>query len=172
MFLYKTHSSASRWTEDLMLSGKSFIKIRNRIGPKTDPWGTPDNTGTGPEAWPSKTTCWVHPESHELIHLRVDPLITWQSNLCNSLLCGILSKAFANSMMIKSVCLCPQFAAPSRLLMMSCTNCTNWVLQDLWLRNPCWQSASMLSKAKCVLMFLTSICSRVLQQMHVSNTGL
>ena len=34
----------------LMLSGRSSIKIRNRIGPKTDPWGTPDNTGTGSEA--------------------------------------------------------------------------------------------------------------------------
>ena len=31
----------------LMLSNKSFMKIKNRIGPKTDPWGTPDNTGTG-----------------------------------------------------------------------------------------------------------------------------
>ena len=45
-FLYRTQSSANRQTEDLMFSGKSFIKIRNRIGPKTDPWGTPDNTGT------------------------------------------------------------------------------------------------------------------------------
>ena len=25
-----------------------------------------------------------------------------------------------------------------------CTNCTSWVSQDLRLRNPCWQSASML----------------------------
>ena len=37
-----------------MLSGKSFIKIGNRIGPKTDPWGTPDNVGTGSDALPSK----------------------------------------------------------------------------------------------------------------------
>ena len=29
----------------------------------------------------------------------------------------------------------------------------------------------MLSKAKCLLMLLTSICSRVLQQMQVSDTG-
>ena len=28
---------------------KSFMKIRKRIGPKTDPWGTPDKTGTGSE---------------------------------------------------------------------------------------------------------------------------
>ena len=81
-------------------------------------------------------------------------------------------KAFAKSIMIKSVCVCPRFTAPSRLLMISCTNCTNWVLQDLWPRKPCWQSASMLSKAKCLLMLLTNICSRVLQQMHVSDTGL
>ena len=28
-----------------------------------------------PSRWPSKTACWVRPESHELIHLWVDPLI-------------------------------------------------------------------------------------------------
>ena len=33
-----------------MLSDKSFIKMRNRFVPKTDPRGTPDNTGTGSEA--------------------------------------------------------------------------------------------------------------------------
>ena len=33
------------------------MKIKKRIGPKTNPWGTPDKTGTGSEAWPSKTTC-------------------------------------------------------------------------------------------------------------------
>ena len=26
------------------------LKMRNRTGPKTDPWGTPDRTGTGSEA--------------------------------------------------------------------------------------------------------------------------
>ena len=85
--------------------------------------------------------------SHELIHLWVDPLIPLYSNLCNSLLCGALSKALAKSIMTKYVCFCHQFTAPSRLLMMSCTNWTNWVSQDLWLRKPCWQSVSMLSKA-------------------------
>ena len=48
--LYKTQSSANRRTEDLILSSKSFMKIRKRIGPKTDPWGTPNKTGTGSEA--------------------------------------------------------------------------------------------------------------------------
>ena len=56
MFLYKTQSSAKRRTDDLIFSGRSLIKMRNRAGPKTDPWGTPDRTGTGSEAWPSNTT--------------------------------------------------------------------------------------------------------------------
>ena len=43
-------------TEDLMLSGRSFMKLRNRTGSTIDPWGTPDSTGTGSDAWPSKTT--------------------------------------------------------------------------------------------------------------------
>ena len=33
-------------------------------------------------------------------------------------------------------------------------------------------TVSMLYKAKCLLMLLTRICSRVLQQMPVSDTGL
>ena len=53
----RTQSSANMQTEDLILSSKSFMKNRKRIGPKADPWGTLDKTGTGSEAWPSKTTC-------------------------------------------------------------------------------------------------------------------
>ena len=37
MFLYRTQLSADRQTEDLMLSGRSIMKIRKSIGPKTDP---------------------------------------------------------------------------------------------------------------------------------------
>ena len=56
MFLYKTQLSAKRRTDDLIFSGRSLIKMRNRTGPKTDPWGTPDRTETGSKAWPSNTT--------------------------------------------------------------------------------------------------------------------
>ena len=49
-------SSANSRTDDLILSGRSLMKIRNRTGPKTDPCGTPDRTGTGSEARPSNTT--------------------------------------------------------------------------------------------------------------------
>ena len=36
--------------DDLIFSGRSFLKMRNRTGPKTDFWGTPDRTRTGSEA--------------------------------------------------------------------------------------------------------------------------
>ena len=69
MFLYRTQTSASRQTEDLILSGRSFIKVRNRIGPKTDPWDTRDGTETGSVACLSNTTCPVRPKVHEMNHL-------------------------------------------------------------------------------------------------------
>ena len=77
VYSYTRHSHLQ--TEDLMLSDRSLIRMRNRnrTGPRTDPWGTLDSTWTGSEAWPSKSTCWVRPESHELIHLWVDPLIPY-----------------------------------------------------------------------------------------------
>ena len=37
MFLYKTQSTAKGRTDDLIFSGRSLIKMRNRTGPKTDP---------------------------------------------------------------------------------------------------------------------------------------
>ena len=52
--VYTLHSRLR--TEDL-ISGRSSLKVRNRIGPKTDPWGTPDSTGIESEAWSSNTTC-------------------------------------------------------------------------------------------------------------------
>ena len=42
-----SQSSAKRRTDDLILSGRSFMKIKERTGPKIDPLGTPDSTGTG-----------------------------------------------------------------------------------------------------------------------------
>ena len=52
-----------------MLSDRSFMKMRNRTGPRTDPWGTTDSTGTGSEAWPSKKNLLSAPREP-----RVDPL--------------------------------------------------------------------------------------------------
>ena len=75
MFLYRTQSSANKRTDDLMLSGRSLMNTKKRTGPRPEPWGTPDKTRTESDTWPSSTTCCERLESHELIHLCVDPLI-------------------------------------------------------------------------------------------------
>ena len=43
---YTAVSSANRRTCDCTLSGRSFMYNRNKIGPRTDPCGTPEETGT------------------------------------------------------------------------------------------------------------------------------
>ena len=48
-------------------SGKSFMKIRNRIGPRTVPWGTPDVTETDAEEVPFMTTVCVLSDKNDLI---------------------------------------------------------------------------------------------------------
>ena len=52
IFLYNTQSAAKRRSDDLIFSGRSIIKMRKRTGPKTDPWGSPNRTGTGTEVTP------------------------------------------------------------------------------------------------------------------------
>ena len=47
---------------------------KKRSGPKTEPYGTPDVTGTSGEHSPSSTTAWVRPHRKELIHFNVLPL--------------------------------------------------------------------------------------------------
>ena len=37
-----------------MLSGRSLMKIKNNMGSITEPWRTPENTGTGSESTPIK----------------------------------------------------------------------------------------------------------------------
>ena len=44
-------------------SGKSFMQMRNKIGPNTVPWGTPDVTGTVLDDIPFTTTVCVRSDS-------------------------------------------------------------------------------------------------------------
>ena len=37
----------------------SLMNIRNRMGPNTEPWGTPEVTGHSSDVKPSTTTRWV-----------------------------------------------------------------------------------------------------------------
>ena len=55
---YKAVSSAKSLTLDLTCSGRSFMYARKRIaiGPRTEPCGTPEETGIFPELIPMITT--------------------------------------------------------------------------------------------------------------------
>ena len=83
-----TVSSAKSRTLVLTESGRSFIYARKRHGPNTDPWGTPDKTGTVivSEAHPSISTCLVRHCKNDLTHRAVSGLIPNADNLYISLL--------------------------------------------------------------------------------------
>ena len=53
---YTAVSSAKSHTCDDSFSGRLFMNARNRIGPKTEPWCTPELTGTDHDSSPSITT--------------------------------------------------------------------------------------------------------------------
>ena len=49
--------------------GRSLIWIRNQSDPRTEPWGTPEFTGTSVVCSSSKTTVWLRPIRKERIQL-------------------------------------------------------------------------------------------------------
>ena len=53
---YIAVSSAKSLTLDLKCSGRSFMYARNKIGPRIEPCGTPEETGIVPEWKPFVTT--------------------------------------------------------------------------------------------------------------------
>ena len=54
-------SSANSFAVDERLWLRSFIYIRKKSGPKTDPWGTPASIGDQEDSWPFKRTHWYLP---------------------------------------------------------------------------------------------------------------
>ena len=68
-------SSANiRAFELLVTSGRSLIYARNKSGPRTVPWGTPDRTSALDEWQLSRSTCCFRSPRKELILLLVFPL--------------------------------------------------------------------------------------------------
>ena len=95
--LIKDTVICKRRTVEFLLSGRSLISIRKRMGPSTEPWETPDKTGAGSEQTPSMTTFCVCQDSQAVIHWRISFRIPKYPSLYASLRCGTLSKVLANS---------------------------------------------------------------------------
>ena len=159
-------SSANRRTCDCTLSGRSFMYNRNKIGLRTDPCGTPEETGITSEHSPSSTTDCVFPTKKDWIHERVLPWTICICNLWSNFRWFSLSKAFLKSSRIRSLCL--PFV---RDLVRSSTSWIIWISQNRRSRNPCCTSYSKLCFSRCLVRPDAMMCSKVLHKMHVSEIG-
>ena len=72
---YKAVSSAKSLTLELTCSGRSFMYARKRVGPRSEPCGTPEETGIFSELIQLITTACFRLSKKSLIHFRVSPLI-------------------------------------------------------------------------------------------------
>ena len=75
MARYMAVSSAKSLTLDLTCSGRPFIYAKKRMGPRTEPCGTPDETEILSEEIPLMTTACFLLSKKFLIHLRTSPLM-------------------------------------------------------------------------------------------------
>ena len=105
MVRYTAVSSANRRTWDCTLSGRSLMCSRNKIGPRTEPCGTPEDTGTSSEHSPSRRTLWLLPTKKDWIQWSVLPCMPCICSLYRSFRWLTLSKVLLKSSRIRSVCL-------------------------------------------------------------------
>ena len=75
--LYSRQSLENSLTDDVTLSGRSLMWHRNRIGPKTVPWGTPETIVVSPDDSPSMMVRIDLAVRKFLSHLCVFPLIPY-----------------------------------------------------------------------------------------------
>ena len=68
-------SSAKSLTLDLTYPGRSLMYAGKSIGPRTEPFGTPEETGTPSEFMPLIITVCFRLSKKSLIYLRVSPLM-------------------------------------------------------------------------------------------------
>ena len=113
----------------------SFMYVRNRRGPRTVPWGTPERTGAGEDLAPSTSTVCMRLERNDRIHRRSDPPMPNEESLLNKISWSTLSKALEKSKRMASVCsLLFRQRLKSLTVVMSCDTQLRFCL------NPCWNS--------------------------------
>ena len=164
MVRYTAVSSVNR--RGCTLSGRSLIYSRNKIGPRTEPCGTPEDTGTSSEHSPSRRTLWLLPTKKDWIHWSVLPCVPCICSLYRSFRRLTLSKALLKSSRIRSVCLLSM-----RDLARSSTSSINCVSQDLRSRKSCCKSYSMLYLLKCLIKLDAIMYSMDLHRIHVREIG-
>ena len=90
---YTIVSSANSLVFDLIFSGMSLMKYKSKLGPKTDPCGTPESTCMKLDDSPSTTTAWFRSSRKLWIHVLVFPVFR-SGVICELVSYGTLCQGF------------------------------------------------------------------------------
>jgi len=140
----------------------------NKVGPKTDPCGTPLVTSVHPDCCPFITTLCCHPVSHFYIHISIFRPTPWALIFSSNLICKTLSNAFWKSKKISST---------GRPVSTCCKtismNSSKLVRHDLFDLNPCWllQIKQLVSK-KFIILALTILSNISVKLNSLGNNSL
>lgn len=129
---------------------KSFIKIRNKRGPTTGPWGTPETTSMLSELTPPTNTLWPQFTRYDSIHSGVLLLFRIIPIFLRSPGCVTRSKALEKS--INTTLACPCLSRDST---MSYTLSVSWVAVESRRLKPCWRASRKV--ATCLSMMCSTI---------------
>ena len=153
-------SSANNFVLHEMKSTISSMYVRKSVGPRTDPWGTPDVTGFSSDIPLSRT--FFLPVKNDFIYFSNSMEISkFFSNFCNRRPCNTLSKAYEKSKNVVFIHL-----PLSTSLEFSCNSPTNCVVYDRPFLKPCGMPEILPSS--CLLSSRNTICSN---NFHESDTG-
>jgi len=131
-------SSANKLTVDVKLSAMSFMQNRKSQGPSTDPWGTPEITGTQPEEAPSTRTDCERSLRKFPIQVFVLSSMPYILNFSTKRLCSTLSKALEKSRTQMSVW------SPSRMLFTTSCTWDSSPVSNTGSRSACFQVRPLL----------------------------
>ena len=134
-------SSAYKLTPHVTISGKSFMYIRNNVGPSTEPCGTPEVTDRSGDSVPRTATLWLLWARKLWIQFTMFGFMpSIRRIFCMSKLWGTLSNAFRKSR--TTPCTAEPFSID---LAKSWYVAHNWVLHRSPFLNPCCRLYSILS---------------------------
>ena len=125
-------SSPNNLMFDLTSVTMSLINNKNRMGPRTEPWGTPEVTGMLSQEEPSTTTCWEHTLRKSSMQFRFLTRILYLLRLVRSLPCETLSKA-----LLKSITMQSTYLWAESIVWKSWPKSMSWVSNDRPSLKPC-----------------------------------
>ena len=164
---YMRQSSANNLTWEVTTLGRSFMWIKNSKGPRTVPWGTPDKTLAGLEYFPSTSTDCDLVFKKEAVHFHRGPCMPQNSIFPNKWSCGMVSKALEKSKIAMST-----WILRSRKVKRSWRVSNSCVSQDHFYLNQWLKGVRILCLSKWVRKCLTMMCSKILHDTQVRETGL